>query len=302
MATTTTQATNVPWAGAQPYIKKGMATAQNLLNSQSGFKAPTFDTWTPMSSQTQAGLGSIWDQAQGGNPLAGQSEGALSGILSGATNDKYNQLYDKAGALGNGMDAKYNQLYSQTDNPHFASALQNQADLIGNDVQRQFSGLGRTGSAADSGALVDQIGKVRTQALSDNWNQNIANQRGILGDQGQNRNAMIGNQQGILGQQQQGQLGAVAAAPGAYDQRFLPGRAMGQVGSAYDDLATRQLQAKVDKFNTNQNASWNRLNAYNAAIGVSSQGTGQTTSTVTKPFDWLGAAASAAKSAVLSSL
>ncbi len=248
--------TNAPWKPAQPYIKKGMATAQTLLNKGAGFNAPKFQTFAPMSAQTKAGLSSVWNAAQGGNPLAGQSEGAISGILSGDTNNKYNDLY------------------ANSDNAHFATAVQNQSDQIANDVQRQFGGLGRTGSAADTGALVDQIGRFREQALSDNWNQNIANQRGILGDQ------------------TQGQLGAVAAAPGAYNQRFLPGQAMGQVGAAYDDLAARKLQSQMDRFNINQQAPWNRLNAYNGAISGTGGGqSGFGSQSVAQPFNWLGTGA-----------
>ncbi len=244
---------NSPWKDAQPYIRRGMATAGGLLKHRRGFNAPGFQTFVPMSRQTRAGLNSQWAQARRPNPLAGQSEAAVGGILSGDVNQRYKDLY------------------ANSDNAHFDQNVQNQSNHIADDVQRQFSGLGRVGSAADTGALVNQIGEYRTKAMSDNWNQNIANQRGILGDQ------------------VQGQLGAVAAAPGAYDQRFLPGRAMGQVGAAYDDFAKAKLQSRVDRFNTNQNSGWNRLGAYNAGISGNTQGTGQTTTST--PFNWAGAAA-----------
>ncbi len=243
-----------PWKPAQPYIQAGMKQAGALLKKGAGFQAPKFSTVAPMSAQTTGALSGMEAAAQGPNPLAAQSQSALSGIMSGDTN------------------AKYDALYAGADNPHWADAVQHQSDLIGNDVQRQFSGLGRSGSAADTGALVQQLGDYRTGALSSHWDQNIANQRGILGDQ------------------TQGQLNAVAAAPGAYDQTFAPYRVQAQVGSAYDDLAQRQLQARLDKFNTNQQAPWNRLGAYNGAIS----GTGGTTSgfgssTVAQPFNWAGA-------------
>ncbi len=248
--------TNAPWKPAQPYIEAGMKGAKKLYNSGAGFKAPTFDTYVPMSSQTQAGLGSVWNAAQGGNPLADQSAGAVSGILGGDINNRYNDLYANA------------------DNAHFDTAVQNQANKIADDQARYYSGSGRFGSDVSNAGMVDAIGKFREQALSDNWNQNIANQRGILGDQVQS------------------QLGAVAAAPGAYDQRFLPGRAMGQVGAAYDDLAARKLQSRMDKFNTNQQAGWNRLNAYNGAINGTGGGqSGFGSQSVQQPFNWLGTAA-----------
>jgi hypothetical protein len=114
------------------------------LQGGKGFKAPTFPLRANVA-QTKAGLGSIWGQAQGGNPLAGQSEGAISGILGGATNQKYNDLY------------------ANSDNTHFADCRPEPIDQIANDVQRQFSGLDVWGSAADTGALVDQIGRFRTR-------------------------------------------------------------------------------------------------------------------------------------------
>ncbi len=244
---------NSPWKPAQPYIKRGMARAGALLKKGAGFTAPRFQTYAPMSAQTSRALNTQWRAAQGGNPLAAQSVNAISGILGGDINNKYNDLY------------------ANSDNAHFEQNVQNQSNHIADDVQRQFSGLGRSGSFADAGALVDRLGEYRTKAMSDNWNQNIANQRGILGDQ------------------TQGQLGAVAAAPGAYDQRFLPGRAMAQVGQARDDFLARKTQARIDKYNTNQDAPWKRLNAYNAAISGNTQGTGQ--STTSTPFNWPGAIA-----------
>ena len=205
MPTVSTQ-TNAPWIKAQPFITGGMQRAQDLLKAKAGFKAPNFKTYVPFSGQTLTGLDMTQGLAGQGNPLAGQSMGAISGILSGDINNKYNDLYSQAG------------------NPYFEQAVQGQSDKIAADVQRQFGGLGRIGSAADTGALTQQIGNFRSQALSNQWNQNIANQRGILSDQST------------------GQLNAVQAAPGAYQQQYLPAERLGQVGQAYDDLATRQLQ------------------------------------------------------------
>lgn len=252
--TETTRSTAVPWAPARAPLRYGMQQARQLYNQGAGFHNPQFQTFAPMSGSTQQALGSIWANAQGGNPLAGMSEGAISGILGGATNDKYNDLYASA------------------DNPHYAQAVQGQADEIGDDVARYYSGSGRFGSDASNAGMAKAIGNFREQALSNQWNQNIANQRGILGDQ------------------TQGQLNAVAAAPGAYDQRFLPGRAMGQVGAAYDDLAARQLQARLNRFNTRDTAGLNRLGAYNTNIAGGAGAGRSTTSTVQQPSNWLGGA------------
>lgn len=273
--------TNAPWAPVQPYIKTALAGAKTLYQGTpaskgkkavppAGFHNPSFQTYVPMSSQTTAGLNSIWNAAQGGNPLAGSSMATVQGMLAGGAQDqKYNQLYGQNAADYGGLTNQYQQLYQQAGNPYFEQAVQQQADKTAADVQRQFGGLGRIGSAADTGALVDQVGQMRTQAMANNWNQNIANQRGILGDQSSLYGNYIGNQGNILSGQAGAQQGALAAAPGAYNQQFLPGQMMTQVGAAYDDQATRQLQSQLDRFHTTDQAGWNRLNAYNTGISGS---------------------------------
>ncbi len=275
---TTTQ-TNSPWSGAVPYINQGMQQAQSLYNSGQGFNAD----YQPMSGYTQAGNDTNWGLALNGNELAQPSSMTVGGLMAGGAQDaRYNDQYaQNAGAYGSATD-KYNQLYAQSGNPYFEQALNNQVNMGVDDVNRQFSSMGRYGSGADTNALMDRAGQIRTDALSSNWNQNIANQRGILGDQaGMNAN-YGGMQAGLLGQQGQSQLAAVGAAPGAYDQRFLPGRAMQAVGASYEDVDARRRQAALDQ----QNAGWNRLSAYNAGINGNTNGTG--TQTVKQPDNTLG--------------
>lgn len=245
-----------PWTAQQPFIKQTFGAAQKLYNSGAGFNAPTFNTVTPFSTQTKGALQGIMNVAKQGDPLAGESMGALSGILN------------SGGGINTEGDLRG--LLAHSGNDAFAQNVQNQSDLLAGDVQRQFSDMGRYGSAADTGALTQQLGDYRTKAMADNWNQNIANQRGILGD--------ISNvQQGNVSNQ----MGAVAAAPGAYEQQYAPLQHMAQVGAANDDLATRQLQAKIDRFNTTQSAGWNRLGAFSNMVGGPGTGS-QATSTAAK--------------------
>ena len=248
---TTSSSTTVPWKDAQPYLKYGMGAAKKLYTGGTGYRAYPGQMVAPFSRATRNALGGMYRAARGPNPLAAKSSGAVSGILGGATNQKYNDLY--AGA----------------DNPHWAQAVQNQSDQIYNDVQRGYSGLGRAGSGADTNALVDAIGRYRTGALAEHWDRNIANQREILGDQ------------------VQGQLGAVAAAPGAYDQRFAPMRIRAQVGNARDQQMQNIINARMSRYQTNQQAPWNRLNAYNMAIGAGNP-PGSGTKTESEPTNPLG--------------
>jgi hypothetical protein len=238
----TTTTITAPWTGAQPFLKQVMGGAQSAFQNSQGFRPPPFSTFVPYSSQTQGALSGMWNQAQGGNPLSGQSMGALSGILGGATAEKYGDLYQSAG------------------NPAWAQAVQNQSDLLANDIQRQFGSMGRIGSAADTGALAEQLGQFRTNALANEWQQNIANQRGILGDE------------------TQAQLGAANAAPGAYESQFLPYQYQAQVGAAFDQENQAQMQAKLQRFQTAQQAPWNRLQAYYGLVGGPAIGNASTQS------------------------
>jgi len=192
------------------YINQIGGAAQNLYNQKQGFNAPKFQTYTPMSSQTQGALSGMYGQAQDAGPLSG---------------------------FANRMSGDYQNLLSGSDNAAFGQAVQGQSDQMMNDIQRQFGGAGRLGSAADTGALSQQLGNFRSQALANNWNQNIANQRGILGDMSQN-------------------------LPAAWQAQMMPYQAQLGVGQAYDAQAQKALQARLDKFNTIQQAPWNRLGAY----------------------------------------
>jgi len=322
---TTTSTT--PWKPAQQYITTGMSEAQKLYQSGQGYNAPNFNTSVQMSDPTRQGLAVLYNVGASGNRLAQGSQNVVSSITGGNIAGMYNQLAQGAGDVSNqegqtaqkllnqaggvnaGVAGQYASLADQASNPHFQQAVQNQSDQIANDVQRQFSGLGRYGSAANTGALTDQLGRFREQAMSDNWSQNLqnqmaalggqaglqqqayANQQGALGQQAQLATQNLQNRQGLLGQQAQTQLAAVQAAPGVYDQWQQGGKLLGQVGQAYDDQATRDMQAKLDAYNANQQSGWNRLNAYSGTIGQGGGGqSGYGTSAVQNPSNLFGSA------------
>jgi hypothetical protein len=98
--------------------------------------------------------------------------------------------------------------------------------------------------------------------MSDNqWNQNIANQRGILGDSVNS------------------QLSAVRAAPGAWSQGLLPFAAEQQAGDARQQQQQRMLDQRRSNMLTNMQAPWNRLNAYSTTLGGPAAALGSVSST-----------------------
>ncbi len=253
----TTTTNNAPWTGSQPYLRKVMGGAQGAFNRGAGFNAPPFETVAGQSGATTKALAGINQMAkadEANNPLTTSFQ-TVNNILTGQ----------------GGVGAKYNELYDQASNPYFETALKNQVDLTGNDVQRQFSGMGRTGSGADTNVLANQLGKLRTDAMSQNWNQNIANQRGILSD--------------FTGAKEW----AVGAAPGAYAQKYIPWQIQQGVGAQRDAYNQRALDAKTQAFNTQQQAPWNRLSAFSGLVG-GGQLNGASTQTTTQPSNPIGGA------------
>lgn len=221
--TTTNSSTSAPWDKAQPYLQTSMKSASDLLKAGTGYQPYTGETVVPFSSQTQQALTGIQNTAQQGNPLAGQSMTALSGILQG------------------------------NDNPYYQGQVDKQANMLGDDLARQWSAGGRYGSANMATDVGRQIGDLRNQMFSTNWQNNINNQ-----------------------------LNAVNAAPAAYQSQYAPYERMAQVGAANEDLQQRKDTAAQQLWDQQQQAPWQRLAAANAIFtgngslgGTSSQSVAQ---------------------------
>jgi hypothetical protein len=143
---TTQTSNNSPWGPAQPLLQNVLGKANTALDSGQGFNNPGFNTVVPFSPQTTQAMNQTESIANQGNPLAGQSMSALSGILQG------------------------------NENPYWKSTVDKQAASLGDDLARQYSGQGRFGSAAMDNGFAQQVGDFRNQALSSNWNANVQNQ------------------------------------------------------------------------------------------------------------------------------
>jgi hypothetical protein len=175
--------------------------------------------------------------------------------------------------------------------PAFERVVNRQAGQIGDDVSRQFGGAS-FGSAASTGALVDQIGGFRDQMQSGRFMDLQNLKRGLLGDitglQGANRGYemdRLGAMSGLSQQDIANRMGGVGMADQVYQSQYLPAERMLGVGAAREAKAGEQLQAEMDKFNIKQQAPWNRLAAaypYFSGTGGSTQQT--TTEQPTDPF------------------
>ena len=298
--TTSTQ-TSQPWDVSQPYLKQVLGGAQTAYQSGKGFEYNPGSTVVPFSGQTQSAMSGIENTANAGNPLGTASNTQALGILnSGGMSDWQKNALQGTYGVATGQNqintgGQLQGLLDQSSNPYYANAVDRQAGKLSDDIARQFSVGGRFGSDAMTGEIADQVGGFRNQALSDQWNQNIANQRGLLGDmtgvQGANIANMVGAGQGInqAGNQAASNVATFAnMAPSIYQQQFAPYERLASVGAQNEDLATRTMQDQINRFNTNQQAPLNSLAAYNALIGGAGQLGGTISQSVPRPSPYQG--------------
>lgn len=246
MTTTGTTSTS---SAIDPYLQTYFGQAQKafLQGGNSKWGAPyTGQTVTPMSDQTTAALQGIQGIASQPNVLGNAGTNAITGLLD---TSQWQNLYNNAG------------------NDAYAGVVDTQAGHLTDDINRGYSAAGRYGSAAHSGAVAGQVGDFRSKAISDNWNQNVANQSSILSGMGQQ------------------QLGALSAIPTVNNQMYAPYDRMASVGASYDDLATRQLQAQKDLWTAQNNQGLTALQAYGGLLG-NVGGNGGSTQTVSSPTNY----------------
>ena len=185
-------------------------------------------------------------------PFSSQTQGALD------------QMQGLAGQ-GNPMAGASQQsimgiLGSDPITPEFRQMVDTEAGKLGDDVSAQFGGSS-FGSAGHTNALTSGIGDFRNRMIAGQYNQGVANQ-----------------------------LGAISAAPGAYEQQYAPAERLAQVGAANDDLSTRKLQSKLDKWYGRQDMPWQRLGNYANIVNGAGQGFANTRAAATPPANPFGGA------------
>ena len=199
----------------------GLGTS-NTSQSQSSQTSP----WAPAQGDLTSLLGSIGGQM--GNYAPNQAEQtALGQLQTNATNQP--NYGGQVGAMTSGYLggdptgllnpalSQYNQTMGQFTNPAslnpmtapgMQGTLQTIQNDVGNSVNQQFAGAGRSGSGMNQQTLARGISQGESGALLGQYNQNVGNMMGAAG-------GMLGAAQGTAGQitgnQQQG-IGMAGAA------------------------------------------------------------------------------------------
>ena len=283
---------------AEPYISDILKESARLYASDVGKNYYPGSTVIPFAPETQAGLDMAKAQGlqmTGPSSLYGTAESTLGGFATGIMPDAYANRglgagMGLAGGLGSaytGRDA-YGELTPQAD--YLSSVRQGISSDVMRDIQSQFGGQGRTGTspmaqqAATRGftqayAPIAQSAAEaeRARELSSREADRARMQQG--GESALSRiqsatEAQLGRQFGasqadIARQQQAREAGlgrmfdAAGALPGlqdTMDQRRLAGiQGIMGVGGAYEDLAGRNLQDRLNRYQFEQQSPYSRL-------------------------------------------
>lgn len=223
-----TSQTNAPPAWARPLYEQGSKDALNLYNTGQGGNVYQGDRVTDLSDTTQNAISGMQGNANNYN------NNYLNGLATGETSSSKNLGEMAAGGMvGN--------------NPYFNQSLQNTLDNTANTINSRMSGAGRYGSGAHSGVMSNNLGQIATNAMSQQYNQDVQNQM--------NANQMIDNSN-------QNQL---AGANSWYQGQgnALKNALLG--GQILDQNSQDKLNANWQKWSETDNQGWNKLGLLQSA-------------------------------------
>lgn len=247
--TTKTVQENKPPAWSKPLFEQSASEAQKIYDSGAGGGVYQGQTVAGLGNTTQSGIAGVQGAANAYNDPAYQS--ALKGPTSSSQN----------------LQGMASGEYLKSGNPYFEDALRGQLEKTAAQTQSQFSGSGRYGSGANTDVLTNQLGNIRSTALSDQFNRDSQN---MLAANGQ-IDTSNQNQLGLQGNALAGNLAAQQGVIGA--------------GQLQDQNKQAGLQADYAKWMAEDMQDWTRLGLLQSAAAGSAGNYGTNVQTQNQPFN-----------------
>ena len=294
-----------PYAPTERYLQDIMQQAENIYESDVGTQYFPGSTVVPFAPQTQQMMDLAQARSfdlMGPSSIYGTATGTMTDAATGAMGTAYGgpslglgigSTYMGRGATG--LGSAYDLLSPQAD---YLSDVRDaiSQDVMGN-IATQFGGMGRTGTSpgaqqaaargftqayapiAQSAAEAERVRQLRSgeSALGRQFQAgqaDIGREQQALMDQ--QRRLYSASQADIARAQQAGESGLARRMTGAtrlpgmqtdIDQRIASGMEMlGGVGTGYENLAARNLQEQIDRYDFSQQMPLQRLQAYQSII------------------------------------
>jgi hypothetical protein len=289
------------YSEAEPYISDIMTESARLYGSDVGRNYYPGSTVVPFAPETQAALDLAKAEGMnltGGSNMYNLAGSTYGGMASGAAGDSYMNRGLGAGmgmGMGYGSADPMRDAYSeiQPQGEYLSNVRSGILSDVMQDVQTSFGGQGRTGTSPGAQQAVARgFGQAyapiaqsaaeaeRTRQLSSRESaigRQFTGGREALDRSFRGSQAQLGRQYGAsqadIAREQQareamfGRMGTGAAGlmstQDAMDARRARGiGGIGEVGSAYEDLAGRNLQDRLNRFQFEQESPYKRLNAF----------------------------------------
>ncbi|EJF92646.1 tail fiber domain-containing protein [Bartonella tamiae] len=236
---------SAPPSWAKPLFTTGATDALAAYNSGKGGNVYKGNRVADLSNQTQGAISGLQNAANNYN------NSYLNGLATNPTSSSSN-LSDMAAGKMIGNNAQFNE------------ALQNTLNNTANTINSQMSGAGRYGSGAHSGVMSDKLGQAATSALSQQYNQDVANMM--------NANNMV----------DQSNINQLNSANSYYQGQSNAQRNALAGGSVIDQNNQNKLNADWQKWSEEDNRDWKRINLLLGAAQGSAGNYGTTTGTTTQ--------------------
>lgn len=297
--TTTTQESGLK----NPAMDAAATTIGNQLNSalQGGVKPYTGSMVPGLSSQTQAGIGSIMSAAGNTAGLNAANmwatgtigSGGYNPALSGAQANFQSQI--ASGGYNPAMTRAQQGMQSYVDaasanNPAFLAQKQQLIDDVTANTNAAFSASGRFGGGSNVDSLAQGLSSGLIGLESDRQNRLLTGSNALAGI-GQTAYGNMANANAGLagvGQTAMGNAaGAAGMAPGLMQAGLVPGQAMLAAGQIADANAAAKAQDDARIWDAVNNAPWNTLQrggSIFAGTAPVSGTTGTTTQTTQTPW------------------
>ena len=301
--TTTTVQNNEPADWAKPVLKE---LGEDTLSS---YRAGEFDvqpfqgnTVVPYSSQTLQGMEQLEQLGLAGSNSINLANQQVEGILGqgGLSADQNAQIGNMARVAGGGYRPE--QMAGITglmetasganigNNPHLQGVLDRGTTQISRAVNDSMGSAGRYGSGAHQATLGDSVGDftrdVLMQDYTDGMNRQVAAQGQLVGA-GQAQDSLAtsaaGNAFNALNTGTRNVFQASSMAPQMYAAQGLPAEFLMDVGAMNEDLAAREMDREISRFNAEQMAPYNELQRLNALASGAIQTGGTLTDTTRAP-------------------
>ena len=311
--------TEKPYEPSEPYLQDIMAEAENIYSSGAGTSYFPGSTVVPFAPDTDAALNLQRARAydlMGPSSIYNTAVGTASDAATGAMGSSYggpNLGLGIGSSFMNrpsgGLESSYDQLTPSTD--YLTDVRSAISSDVMSDIASQFGAMGRTGTspaaqAAASKAFTSSYAPIAMSAAESERTRELqADERAIgrrfRADQSQIRREqqagesqlkrLYGSSQSDLDRRTNAyenmlrrRMSGANMLPGlqsGMDERINMGiSGLGGVGAAYEDLAGRQIQDQIARFDYGQQSPFMRLQQYASLInpiagrGTSSYSTG----------------------------